>query len=125
MSIGNNIGLSRKQRVFVVLEDTPGTLQWPNATLDFVRPAGNAVINQAPTFSDSQELENTLDTLDQFQDAMPPGEFTLPLYIRPSGTLRTAPQGAPLLQSIQGGAGLAITAALATAITTATIATMG
>ena len=80
MSCNNDIALSRKQRVFVTLEDTCGTLQWPNATTDLVRPAGNCIINQTPTFVDSEELEDTLDVLAQFQNAMPPAEFTLPTY---------------------------------------------
>jgi len=109
MSCLNEIGLSRKQMVFAVLESTCGTLAWPNATTDFVRPAGQAVMSQTPTFVDSEELQDTLDVLDQFQNAMPPGEFTVPMYVRPAGYLgtlgteaATIPQGDPFFRSMQG-----------------------
>lgn len=114
MSRTSEIGLSRKQKVFAVLEDTMGTLKFPNATFDFIRPAGNAVLNQRPEYSDSEELADTLDILDQFQNACPAGDFTMKMYIRPSGTLGTAspPQGRALFESLQGSVAGAITAVL-------------
>ena len=103
----DEIGLSRKQRVFVVTESVCGTIQYPNATTDFVRPAGDAKINQTPAFVDSEEKMNTLDVLDRFQNVMPAGEWELPMYIRtetpstPTASFAT-PQGGPLFESLQG-----------------------
>ena len=71
MSCGN-IGLSRKQRVFVCVEDTCGTLKFPTASTDFILSAGNAALNQGTTFVDSLELRDTLDVLAQFQNATGP-----------------------------------------------------
>lgn len=104
MSCLSEIGLSRNQRVFVTLESTCGTLQFPNATTDFVRPAGNAKINQNPTFVDSEELQNTLDVLDQFQNPMPAGDWEVPMYIRiaSGATPYASPQGSPFFESLQG-----------------------
>ncbi len=116
-----DIGISRRQRVFAVLEDACGTLKFPSgsgATLGFIRPAGDATLNQNPTFTDSEEKIDSLDVLDQFQGAVPPGEWSIPTYLRPSGTVGDVPQGDALYQSLQG---LKITGSTASA--SATIAT--
>ena len=124
MSTNAEIGLSRKQRVFAVLEDVFGTLQMAVGTTDFIRPAGNAQINQNPVFSDSEELENTLDVLDRFQGALPPAKWSIPMYLRPAGTLGGAPQGACLFQSLQGSSNATTTAKVATAVASATAGTV-
>lgn len=109
--MARDIGISRNQQVFAVLESTSGTLEYPGAA-NFIRPAGLALINQVPEFSNSEELRNTLDILDQFQNATPPGEWSCPLYIRPHATLGGAPQGDPFFQSLQGSLNPATSASL-------------
>lgn len=101
MSRNSDLGLSRRQKVFVTLEDVVGTLKFPNATTDFIHPAGNAVMNQNPAFVNSEELSDTLDLLNQFQNATPAGEWTLKMYVRPAGC-GNGPQGATLFRSLQG-----------------------
>lgn len=101
-----DIGISRRQRVFVVLEDTKGVLKSPTAA-NFIRTAGDAVMNQSPDFTNSEEKQNTLDILDQFQNATPAGEFSVPMYARPAGVLtkdvsNSVPQGIDLLTSFAG-----------------------
>lgn len=115
MSTNANIGIARKQRVFAKIETVVGTLVFPSGTTDFIRPAGNAEINQNPAFSDSEELQNTLDVLDRFQNALPAGKWKIPMYLRPSGTIGSAPQGAALFQALQGSINTA-TAAIKTAV---------
>lgn len=109
------IGIARKQRVFAVEETTEGTLQQATAST-FIRPAGNAVMNQNPAFSDSLEIVDSLDVMDQFQDAMPAGDWSLPMYIRCCSTLGSAPQGDILWQSLQGSKNAATTASLSAAL---------
>lgn len=111
MSENSNIGLSRKQRVFAILEDTLGELKFPDAA-GFIRPAGNAVINQNLEFSDSLELQDTLDVLDVFPNAIPAGDFSIPMYIRPNSTFSSDPQGSCLFESMMGDKNEATTAAL-------------
>jgi len=103
MSCGD-IGLSRKQRVFVCVEDTCGTLKFPAPSTDFILSAGNAALNQGTTFVDSLELRDTLDVLAQFQNATGPATWTIPMYLRMTGTVGTTeyPQGDALFQSLQG-----------------------
>ena len=97
------IGISRKQRVFAVLETTQGAVKFP-AAANFIRPAGDAIINQSPDFVDSEEKQDTLDILDRFQNARPPGEFTIPMYLRTDSSASFAtPQGDAIWQSLQGG----------------------
>lgn len=113
----SDIGLARRQRVFVASEGTVGTLKFPVST-DFIRPAGNAVMNQKPEFKDSEELQDSLDVLDRFQNAMPAGEWSIPMYVRPVGSLSTSslPQGSALWLSLQGTLVTGTTAALTTNI---------
>ncbi len=125
MSNTTTIGLSRKQRVYATLESVLGTLKFPNGTTDYIRPVGNVTINQKPTYQNSEELRNTLDVLDQFQNAVPPGDFTITMYIRPSGTLATTspPQGGTLFRCLAGSVQSATTASLSAAVASVTIAT--
>ena len=113
MSCGD-IGLSRKQRVFVCVEDTCGTLKFPTASTDFILSAGNAALNQGTTFVDSLELRDTLDVLAQFQNATGPATWTIPMYLRMTGTVGTTeyPQGDALFQALQGSRKAATTASL-------------
>lgn len=97
-----SIGISRKQRVFAILEDTTGTIKFPVAG-SFIRPAGDAVINQSPDFVDSEEKQDTLDVLDRFQNAKPPGEFSIPMYLRLTAS-GASPQGNDIFTSLQGAA---------------------
>lgn len=112
-----DIGISRNQQVFAILEDTAGTLKFPSAN-DFIRPAGLALINQVPEFINSEELRNTLDILDQFQNSLPPGAWSIPMYIRPHGTLGSAPQGDCLFRSLQGSLNPATAGSLNASATT-------
>ena len=114
MSCNDNIGLSRKQRVFVCVEDVCGTLQFPTPSTDFISPVGNASMNQMPTFVDSGELRNTLDVLAQFQNATGPATWSIPMFLRMTGTVGTTqyPQGHALFQALQGGVKAATTASL-------------
>lgn len=114
MSTNSNIGVDRKQRVFVSLESVVGTMVYPVATTDFILPAGNAVMSQNPSFADSEEKNNTLDTLDRFQNSTPAAKWSIPMYLRPSGTLGTAPQGHVLFQALQHALNAATTAAIVT-----------
>ena len=113
-----DIGLARKHRVFAVLEDTEGTLQFP-AAANLIRPAGNAVMNQVPAFADSEELQDTLDVLDQFEMAMPAGDFTIPTYLRPADALGGVPQADPLWVSLMGTVNASTTASCGATTATA------
>lgn len=95
-----DIAKAKRLKIFTVLETTPGELAFPAAT-DFVRPAGDVTLNQVPTYTDSKELADTLDVLDQFSNVMPPAEFSLDMYLRLAGS-GAAPQGSPLFESMQG-----------------------
>lgn len=107
----SDIGKSKKQRVFAIRETTAGTLKVP-AAANFIRVAGDAVVNQNPSFTDSLEKKDSLDVLDQFQDAMPAGSWSVPMYIRACG-LGDEPQGGIFIQSLLGSLNPATSASLA------------
>lgn len=81
-----SVGKSNYQAVWAVLEDVNGVLQKPTAA-DYIVPRGNATMNQTPTNSASEELSESLNVTDQFQDAVDAGEASIPMYLRldPSG----------------------------------------
>ena len=97
----NAITLSREHTIFVVPETTKGTLAFPAAT-DLVIPAGYGTIGQQPTYTDSEEIVDSRSLLDQFRDALTAGDWSLPMYLRPSGSLGVVPQGAALFKALFG-----------------------
>jgi hypothetical protein len=104
-------GQSRRQRVYARIEPQPGMLVFPLPS-NAIRPAGDATMNQVPTYTDSSEKFDTLDLLDKFPNAMPPGDWSIPLYVRSSGFNRL-PQGADLIQAAIGRVGTSVAAELA------------
>ena len=91
---------SNVQRAFVMLETATGKLEKPTAA-GFILPAGRGSISQTPTFTDSTELSDTLDVVSQSRDAMPPGDWSLPMVARLSADAE-APQGDALFQAAMG-----------------------
>lgn len=95
------IATSRKQKVFAVKETTQGTLVFPSNT-DFIMPAGPATIKQTPDFKNSDEIKNSLDVVDQFQNAQPAGDWTCDMYCRVPDTYTDDIQGDIFFESLQG-----------------------
>lgn len=97
----NTIAIARQQVIFATLETTAGTLVFPAAT-DSVVAAGVGSITQQPSFTDSDEIVDSRDTVNRFQDKYPPGDWSFPVYARPSGTAGTAPSEDVLMESLMG-----------------------
>jgi|GEM_PF-1580630 len=74
-------GKSNVQAVWACIEDVSGILQKPTAA-DFIVPRGNASMTQTPGTSASEELSETLNAIDIFQNAVDPGEASIPMYLR-------------------------------------------
>ena len=90
------VAKSQVQSVFAVLEDVSGELQ-PPSTDGYILPAGRATMTQTPSYSDSEEL----NTIDQFQDAVPAGTGSIPLYGRLDSSYGK-PEGDALLVALMG-----------------------
>ena len=99
--MANYTAIARKQTVFVVEETTKGVLVPPTNT-DLVISGGMASINQQPAFTNSSNIRNSRDILERFQNKTPPGDWSCPVYVTPSGTAGTAPQEDMLLKSLMG-----------------------
>ena len=95
------IGTARKQKVFAVKESVAGTLAFPSAS-DFIMPAGPATIKQTPDFINSEEVNDSLDVIDQFQNAQPPGDWSCNMYLRLPDDHNEDIQGDVLLECLQG-----------------------
>lgn len=98
----NTVARAIEQDCFCVPEVTKGTAVYPSAAAQRVITAGTADINQQANFSDSKEILNSLDLIERFQDQMGAGSWSVPMYLRPSGTAGTAPMGNVLLESLMG-----------------------
>lgn len=112
----SKIGSANVQRVFVEIEDVKGTLQKPTGN-GLVLPAGQATITQTPTFTPSDELNKSLNVTEQFQDAVPPLDASIPMLLRLSKT--DSPQGNALLHALMGveQSPSTVTAALTSSLT--------
>jgi len=100
--MSNTVALANEQTCFCVLETTKGTAVFPSAAAQLVVGAGVIDINQQPTFSNSEEIVDSLDVIDRFQDQIGAGTFNIPAYIRPSGAAGTAPMAGVLFKSLMG-----------------------
>jgi len=100
--MANTVQRAIEQVCFAVKETTAGTAVYPSADAEKIVTAGPVTIGQEPNFSDSEEMEDTLDLLERFQDQTGPGQFIVPMYVRPSGSAGTAPMGDVLFESLMG-----------------------
>lgn len=98
----NTVARAFSQDCYAVEETTKGTAVYPTAAAQRVVTAGTAEINQQASFTDSDEVINSLDLIERFQDQMGAGSWSAPMYIRPSGAAGTAPMGGVLLESLMG-----------------------
>jgi len=101
MAIENRIQLGREAQVFVKKETYKGTYAFPTAT-DLIIPAGGGEFNQPISLTDSAEVRDSRSLKDQFRDMTPAGNWSLPMYCRPSGTKGAKPDGAALLEAAFG-----------------------
>lgn len=99
--MADTIGRAMEQIVYCVKETTRGTIAFPSdATTKVI--CGAAVIEQTPNYTPSDDVQNTLDLIDEFKDQMPPGTWSFDTYLRPSGTAGTAPMARAVLEAHYG-----------------------
>lgn len=97
----HEIGLSNLQAIWVEVEDVRDVLQKPTVA-GYILPRGNATMSQTPGQSDSQELSESLNTTEQFQNAVEAGTASIPMYLRVTDD-GSRMQGHALLYSAMGG----------------------
>jgi len=98
----NTVARALEHVVFAVKETVKGVVALPTVAANLIVPAGDAEINQQPSFSDSEEINDTLDILERFQDQTGAGSWSVPFYTRPSGAAGTPPMGKVLFESLMG-----------------------
>lgn len=113
-----SVARGQLQAVFAVIEDVSGVLQLPTAD-GYIVPAGRATMTQTPTYTDSEELSPSLNPIAQFQNAVPAGTGSIPLYGRVNRDF-SKPEGDALFVALQGDYNdpALITAELAEAVAT-------
>lgn len=94
------IGSALSQQVFAVLETTSGTLEKPTQE-SYILPSSRATSSQSRPYSDSTQLSDGLDTINQTAGALDPADFSVAMVMRlaPSAA---KPQGEDLLVSTFG-----------------------
>jgi hypothetical protein len=94
------IAKSNVQAIFVEIEEVSGVLQRPTVE-GYVLPTGQGSLNQTPNYTNSDELSKSLNVMAQFQDAVGPGDASVPSYIRLAAD-GGKPQGYALLAALMG-----------------------
>jgi len=100
--MSNTVARAIVQDCFAVPEAIKGTAVFPTAATQRVVTAGTADINQQAAFTDSEEIINSLDLIERFQDQIGAGSWNVPMYLSPSGTAGTAPMGNTIIESLMG-----------------------
>lgn len=99
----NNIAIASQCVFYPVLETTKNTLAFPLATgVEACVAAGMPDMGQQPSFVNSLEVVNSRDVMAKFQNMTPAGTFSIPIYLRPSGTAGSVPMGDSLFLSLFG-----------------------
>lgn len=98
----NKIANRRIVKAFACSESTRGTAVFPTAAAEAIECAGVPIPTQQPTFSDSEEISETLDVTGFFRDQTGSGTVTINTYIHPSGTVGSVPMCGPLFKSLMG-----------------------
>jgi len=100
--MSNEVVLAMEQVIFAVKETTKGVVAFPSAAAEMIVGTGGVEINQQPTYTNSDEIVNSLDVVNRFRDQVSEGSFSLPSYIRPSGSAGTQPMSKVLYESLMG-----------------------
>lgn len=97
----NLLAFDRDTLLFVVPETTFGVETKPGVT-NQVLLATEGTIKQSRGFIPDPQRRNTLSMLNRFAGRFEDGQGNLTFLVKPSGTLGTVPEGAPLLKSLFG-----------------------
>ena len=95
------IAIGKDQVLWIKEESSLGTPTWPTAN-DAVLLTGDGVFRQERAFVEDEQKRLTLSKLGRVAGPYRPGEFTIPTYIKPSGSRGVAPVPAALLKGLFG-----------------------
>ncbi len=119
MTLSNILQQGRTTKVFVKEETTKGSIIFP-ATGDFLVVSGAPEFNQTPSYTPSTEVRDSRSLRSRFTDKFPAGSWSIPMFVRPSGTLGAKPDGAVLFKGAFGvetvNAGVSVVYSLAKAL---------
>lgn len=101
MALKDILAIDRETLLFAKEETTFGVGVKP-AAADQVLVAGEGRIRQARGYITDQQKRNTLSMLSRIAGRFEPGEATIPVYIKPSGTAGTKPEGAQIYKALFG-----------------------
>ena len=97
----SDIAYSNQEEMFVIAEDTAGVLKKPTVS-DRMYSVGPADFSQNQEFLDDEQIRATASRLSAITGRMMPGEFSFNTYVKPSGTVGTAPEHAALFKALMG-----------------------
>lgn len=97
----SEIAYANQEEMFVIAEDTEGVLKKPTAS-DRMYSVGPANFEQSQEFLEDEQIRATASRLASSAGRIMPGDFNFDSYIKPSGTLGTAPEHAALYKALMG-----------------------
>ena len=95
------IAIGRDVIVYAKEESTPGTKVFPAGT-DAIFLTGEGSFRQVRNFIPDAQRRATLSKVERIKSRLSPGEWSLPTYIKPSGSLGTAPECGQMLKGLFG-----------------------
>jgi hypothetical protein len=93
--------LGNEEKVFIKKEAVEGTLEYPDGN-DAVLVTGATGIGQEIEFIDDAQLRDSRSRLSPIKGRTSPGAWSAGTYLKPSGTLGTAPEADVLFECLMG-----------------------
>lgn len=97
----SEIAIGRDAIIFAKEESTPGTVVFPSAN-DAIFLTGEGSFRQVRNFIPDAQRRATYSKVERIKSRLAPGEWSLPCYIKPSGSQGTAPECGQLLKGLFG-----------------------
>ncbi len=97
-----DFAFANEEEAFAIIETTCGTLKVPTAN-DRIFTVGPVDFGQEREFKPDEQIRPTPSRFSDIKARLTPGEWSFNSYIKPSGTVGTAPEHDALFQGLMGG----------------------
>ncbi|TET09090.1 hypothetical protein E3J84_05490, partial [Candidatus Aerophobetes bacterium] len=99
-----DFAFANEEEAFAIVEGTCGTLTKPTAAGDRLYTVGPTEFAQEGEFLDDEQVRASPSRFSAIQGRLTPGEWSCNTYVKPSGTVGTAPEHDVFFQALMGGA---------------------
>lgn len=99
-----DFAFANEEQAFAIIEDTCGTLKKPTAAGDRLYTVGPTDFAQEGEFLEDGQVRASPSRFSAIKGRLTPGEWSCNTYVKPSGTVGTAPEHDVFFQALMGGA---------------------